>query len=65
MTEMAELSPNSLNGNLKIVKTEIKPTGEAVQLVRPLVSSAKTTEQIVGELVNRFDYRNGEVKATE
>lgn len=62
---MTELSPNSLNANLKIVKTEIKPTGEAIQVVRPIVSSAKTTDQIVGELVNRFDYRSGEVKASE
>ncbi len=63
---MTELSPNSLNAaNLKIVKTEIKPTGEAIQVVRPIVSSAKTTDQIVDELVNRFDYRNGEVKASE
>ena len=56
---------SSSNTNLKIVKTEMTPNGEAVQLVRPLPSTGKTTDQIIGELVTRFDYKTNDVKATE
>ena len=36
-----------------------------VQFVRPLADDAKSTEDIVGELVNRYDYKTKPVKATE
>ena len=62
---MEHISRNSSNLNLKIVSTEMKPTGEAVQLVRPLASTSKSTDQIVGDLVNRFSYKTNEVKASE
>lgn len=62
---MSGLSSNDSASNLKIVKTDIKPSGEAVQLVRPLVAANKSTDQIVGELVNRFDYKTKDVKASE
>lgn len=58
-------TPNGSNANLKIVKTELRQNGEAVQLVRPMATTTKSSDQIVGELVNRFDYKNGEVKANE
>ncbi|CAF0784835.1 unnamed protein product [Brachionus calyciflorus] len=62
---MNGLSPSSSASNLKIIKTDFKPSGEAVQLVRPIVSNNKSTDQIVGELVNRFDYKTRDVKASE
>lgn len=62
---MDHLSQNGSNLNLKIVSTEMKPTGEAVQLVRPLVATTKSTDQIVGDLVNRFSYKTNDVKASE
>lgn len=62
---MSGLSSNDSASNLKIVKTDIKPSGEAVQLVRPLAAANKSTDQIVGELVNRFDYKTKDVKASE
>ncbi len=52
------------NVSLKIVKTEIKPSGESVQIVRPVVTTTKSSDQIVDELVNRFDYKTNEVQET-
>jgi hypothetical protein len=62
---MNERTPNGSNLNLKIISTEVKSTGEAVQLVRPLAATTKSTDEIVGELVNRFSYKTNEVKASE
>ena len=56
---------NASNTNLKIVKTEMKPSGEAVQLVRPLAHGNKTSDEIVDELVHRFNYKTSEVKSAE
>jgi hypothetical protein len=56
---------NASNSNLKVVKTEIKPSGEAVQLVRPIAHGNKTSEQIVDELVHKFNYKTSEVKSSE
>ncbi len=58
-------TPNASQTNLKIVKTEIKPSGESVQLVRPYAVSTKSTAEIVGDLVNNFSYRTMPVKASE
>lgn len=43
----------------------MKPSGESVQLVRPMASNNKTTDQIIGELVTRFDYKTNDVQANE
>lgn len=56
---------NASSTNLKIVKTEMKPSGEAVQLVRPLAQGNKTSEEIVDELVHKFNYKTSQVKSTE
>jgi hypothetical protein len=53
---------NGSNVSLKIVKTEIKPTGESVQIVRPVVSTTKSSDQIIDELVQRFDYKTNDVQ---
>lgn len=48
--------------NLKIIKTDIAPTGEAVQLVRPVAADpGKSSEEIVSELINKFDYKRNDV----
>ena len=62
---MDQVSINGSNLNLKIVSSDLKSTGEGVQLIRPLTSTTKSTDQIVGDLVNRFNYKTNEVKATE
>lgn len=59
------MTPTSSATNLKIISTEHKPSGESVQLVRPLGSTSKSSAEIVGELVNRFDYKTRDVKANE
>lgn len=59
---MSDRTFNSSNVSLKIVKTEIKPTGESVQIVRPVVTTTKSSEQIVDELVQRFDYKTNDVQ---
>ena len=53
--------------SLKVVKTDVSPSGEAIQLVRPMLSKPeKTTEDIVGALVNQYDYKSKElVKASQ
>jgi hypothetical protein len=62
-------SKNSSSGTyLQIVKSDVAPSGESVQLIRPMVNEegAKTSEQIVGELVNTYDYKGNEfVKASK
>jgi hypothetical protein len=60
---MSERAFNESNLSLKIVKTELKPNGETVQLIRPLTTTAKSTDEIVGELVNRYDYKINDVRA--
>ena len=62
---MDKLSSNGSSLNLKSVNTEIQPTGEGVHLIRPLTSTTKSADQIVGDLVNRFSYKTNEVKASE
>lgn len=54
-----------VSSNLKVVSTEMKANGEAVQLVRPINSTAKSADQIVGDLVNRFNYKTNDVKASD
>lgn len=50
------------SANLKIIKTDVAPTGEAIQLVRPIATDpGKSTDEIVAELVNRFDYKQNNV----
>ena len=43
--------------NVQVVKTDYRPSGETVQLVRPISSTTRSTDEIVGELVNKFDYK--------
>jgi hypothetical protein len=59
---MSDRTFNSSNVSLKIVKTEIKPTGESVQIVRPVVTTTKSSDQIIDELVQRFDYKTNDVQ---
>jgi hypothetical protein len=56
---------NASNTNLKIIKTEVRPSGESVQLVRPLAHGNKTSDEIVDELVHQFNYKTKDVKSTE
>jgi len=61
------LSQSQYSGtNLKVIKTDISPTGEAIQLVRPMLTQPdKSTADIVGELVSQYDYKSKElVKAS-
>jgi hypothetical protein len=51
--------------SVKVVKTETNEFGESIQLVRPYSLNAKTTEEIVGDLVNKFQYKTKLVNATE
>jgi hypothetical protein len=62
---MSERAFNGSNVSLKIVSTEYKPNGETVQLVRPLTTAAKSTDEIVGELVNRYDYKINDVRTSK
>jgi hypothetical protein len=71
-TSSAVRSTNNLQpseysaASLRIVKTDVAPTGEAIQLVRPMAQQGKTTEDIVGELVNKYDYKKRDlVNASE
>ena len=61
----ARQTPNASQTNLKVVKTETKPNGESIQLVRPYAKSTKSTDEIVGDLVNNFSYRTMPVKAAK
>ena len=47
--------------NLQVIRTEVKPSGETVQLVRPVVHSTRSSDEIVEELVSRFDYKKNNV----
>lgn len=51
--------------NLKVVKTETNSNGEEITLVRPYSTSAKSTDEIIGDLVNNFNYKTMPVKASE
>lgn len=62
---MSSQGTNESSTNLKVVKTELKASGEAVQLVRPIAATSKSAEEIIGELVSQFDYKSKHVKASE
>lgn len=51
--------------NVKVVRTETNEYGESIQTVRPYSLSTKTTEEIVGNLVNKFQYKTKSVNASE
>jgi hypothetical protein len=65
MLNISSQGTNESSTNLKVIKTELKASGEAVQLVRPLATTSKSAEEIIGELVNQFDYKSKHVKASE
>jgi hypothetical protein len=58
-------TPNASKTNLKVVKTETNSKGEEITLVRPYAVSAKSTDEIIGDLVNNFNYKTMPVKASE
>ncbi len=58
-------TPNTSKTNLKVVKTETNSNGEKITLVRPYAVSVKSTEEIIGDLVNNFNYKTTSVKASE
>jgi hypothetical protein len=62
---MEKFTINDSNLNLNIVSNDLGPISDEVQFIRPLASTTKSTDQIVGDLVNRFSYKTNEVKATE
>lgn len=50
--------------SVRVIKSHIAPTGESVQLVRPLASGNNaTSDEIVKKLVNEFDYKKDAVRA--
>ena len=65
MNQNPTLSTSTSQSNLKVVSTETKANGESIQLVRPYTVSAKSTAEIVGDLVSNFSYRTMPVKASE
>lgn len=42
---------------VQLVKTEIRPSGETIQLVRPLASTKESSEDIVNRLINQYGTR--------
>lgn len=42
---------------IQIVRSEIKPTGEAIQVVRPLATTKESSEAIVKKLINQYGTR--------
>jgi hypothetical protein len=57
------IAPDSTyrDGRLKVVKSQIAPSGESVQLIRPIAEEEKTSDEIVHDLVRRYDYKTSEV----
>ena len=53
--------------SLRVIKTDVAPTGESVHLVRPMASDEKkSTADIVGHLVGQYDYKSNDlVKASK
>jgi hypothetical protein len=49
--------------NLKVVKSEIGPSGEAVHLVRPYAPVSQPSEKIVTELANQYNYKTNQLNA--
>lgn len=47
------------NPNLRVVKHEIKPTGESYQVVRP-VAEAPSSDQIINKLVSQYGYKTSD-----
>lgn len=49
------------NPNLRVVKSEIKPSGEAFHLIRPTAdANTATSEQIISKLVNQYNYKTSD-----
>ena len=61
--DSGRLSYQNPTPKLKIVKTDVQPSGEAVQLVRPLPTINETsTADIVNKLVSNYDYKKVPVR---
>jgi hypothetical protein len=56
-SQASALSGTSEQPHIKVVKTEVNESGEAVQLVRPYSESSKSKGEIVDELVSQFNYK--------
>lgn len=52
-----ETITKSKTPRIQIVHSEIKPSGEAIQLVRPLPSTKESSEEIVKRLINQYGTR--------
>lgn len=50
--EKADAKPN-----LKIVKSEVKPSGEAIQVIRPVATTKESSEEIVKRLISQYGVR--------
>ena len=51
------------SANLRVVKSEITPSGEAIHLVRPYAPVSQSSGQIVSQLANQYNYKTNQLNA--
>lgn len=57
LQEKQQQQPTRKEPKIQIVRSEIKPSGEAIQVVRPLASTKESSEEIVKRLINQYGTR--------
>ena len=53
------------NPLLQVVKSDVKANGEALHLVRPQPANVASSDEIIGRLVNQYDYKRQGVRADQ
>ncbi len=49
--------------NLRVVRSETAPTGEQLQVVRPMAAPGTlSSNQVVNRLLNQYDYKTSSLK---
>ncbi len=56
-------SVQNKNPTIKVVKSEIGPSGEAIHLVRPFATVSQPSEKIVTQLANQYNYKTNQLNA--
>ncbi len=61
------LSRNSHNPSpsMRVVKSELTPAGEKVEVVRPVAEGSLSSNEIVEKLLRQYDYKTSRVRAQQ
>ena len=48
--------------SLRVVRSEIKPSGEKLDLVRPMAQGSLSSNEVVERLIRQYDYKTANLR---